>query len=231
MQSLPVYPLALSGTYGRRLELISGSPQPLLIFPCNGNAIEALDCLEPAYQFVGFVDDTPEKQRDGAVGYPVFPRAALEERSACQVLAVPGSPASYTARKRVIEGLEIDIGRYALVIHPTAQISSNATIGYNVLAMAGVVVTSNAVIGNHVCLLPNAVVHHDSKIGDWSLIGTNVAIAGEVDVGENCFIGSGSSIRNGVRIGDRALIGLGSTVIHDVPANAVAAGNPARILR
>ena len=206
-------------------------PQPLLIFPCNGNAIEALDCLGPTYRFVGFVDDTHEKQRDGAAGYPVFPRAALQDRSSCQVLAVPGSPTSYTVRKQVIEGLGIDIGRFARVIHPSAQVSSSATIGYNVLAMAGVVVTSNAIIGNHVCLLPNAVVHHDSKIGDWSLIGTNVAIAGGVDIGDNCFIGSGSSIRNGVRIGDRALIGLGSTVICDIPANAVAAGNPARILR
>lgn len=207
------------------------NPQPLLIFPCNGNAIEALDCLGPAYEFVGFVDDTPEKQRDGAFGNPVFSRTAFEERPSCQVLAVLGSPSSYIARKQVIEGLGIDNARYAQVVHSSAVISSNASIGYNVLIMAGVVITSNAVIGNHVCLLPNAVVHHDSRVGDWSLIGTNVAIAGGADVGENCFIGSGSSIRNGVRIGDRALIGLGSTVIRDVPADAIVAGNPARVLR
>ncbi len=206
-------------------------PRPLLIFPCNGNAIEALDCLGLAYRFVGFVDDTPEKQSEGAVGHAVLPRTALEEQSSCQVLAVPGGPSSYTARKQLIESLGIDVVRYARVIHPSAQISLHATIGYNVLVMAGVVITSNAGIGSHVCLLPNAVVHHDSKVGDWSLIGSNVSIAGGVDVGENCYIGSGSSIRNGVRIGDRALIGLGSTVIDDVPGNAVVAGNPARILR
>jgi sugar O-acyltransferase (sialic acid O-acetyltransferase NeuD family) len=206
-------------------------PRPLLIFPCNGNAIEALDCLGTAYQFVGFVDDTPDKQRNGAFGHQVLPRKELEERPICQVLAVPGSPTSYSARRGLIDGLGIDVSRFARVIHPAAQISTNATIGYNVLIMAGVVVTSNAIIGNHVCLLPNTVVHHDSSIGDWSLIGTNVSVAGGVDIGENCFVGSGSSIRNGVRIGDGALIGLGSTVIHDVPASAVVAGNPARILQ
>lgn len=215
----------------RRPELNQETSQPLLIFPCNGNAIEALDCLGEAYRFVGFVDDTLEKQRDGMFGHSVFSRTALDEQSSCRILAVPGSPTSFMSRKQVIESLGISTHRYAQVIHPTAQISSNATIGYNVLAMAGVVLTSNAVIGNHVCLLPQAVVHHDSKVGDWSLIGTNVAIAGGVHVGENCFIGSGSNISNGVRIGEKTLIGLGSTVIRDIPANAVAAGNPARILR
>jgi sugar O-acyltransferase (sialic acid O-acetyltransferase NeuD family) len=206
-------------------------PQPLLIFPCNGNAIEAFDCLGQAYHAVGFIDDTPEKQRDGAFGYPVFPRTELERRPSCQLLAVPGSPTSYKARKTLIEGLGVDISQYARVLHPFASISSNATIGYNVLAMAGVVITSNAVIGNHVCLLPNTVVHHDAKVGDWSLIGSNVAIAGGVNVGENCYVGSGTNIMNGVRIGDRALVGLGSTVIRDVPPDAIAVGNPARILR
>jgi acetyltransferase-like isoleucine patch superfamily enzyme len=35
----------------------------------------------------------------------------------------------------------------------------------------------------------------------------------------------------GVSIGERALIGAGSVVVRDVPANAIVAGNPARILR
>jgi sugar O-acyltransferase (sialic acid O-acetyltransferase NeuD family) len=209
----------------------AGYAPELLIFPCNGNGVEALDCLGSAYRMMGFVDDTPEKQSSKVHGHAVFSRAALEERPPAMVLAVPGSPSSYLSRRRVIEGLGIDASRWARVIHPTARISPLASIGHNVLIMAGVVITSNAVIGDHVCVLPNTVVHHDVRIGDWSLIGSNVTVAGSSTSGENCYIGSGTSLMNGLTIGAGALVGLGSNVVRDVEAGQRVVGNPARPLR
>lgn len=202
----------------------------LLIFPANGNGLEALDCLGTAFRCLGFVDDTPQKQRDGAWGYQVLGRDAFTQHPQARVLAVPGGPASYKARAQIIGSLGIAAERFATVIHPAARVSPLATIGHGVLIMAGVVITSNAVIGNHVCILANTVIHHDSSIGDWSLVGSNVTLASSCRIGANCYVGSGTSIMNGVDVGDRALVGIGSNVIRNIPAEARVVGNPTREL-
>ena len=202
--------------------------RPLLIFPFNGNGLEALDCLDGQFRLLGFVDDTPEKQGQTPYGSVVFSREALARWPRAQVLAVPGGPASFQSRRAIIDGLGIETSRFARVIHPSARVSALATIGHNVLIMAGVVITSNAVIGDHVCVLPNTVIHHDSTVGSGCLVGSNVTVAGNTVIGENCYIATGSSLMNGLEIGAGTLVGLGSTVIRSVPAASRIAGNPAR---
>ena len=211
--------------------MISGNAQPLLIFPCNGNGVEALDCLGDRYSFAGFIDDTSEKQGTDPHGNRVMSRAAMRDLPQAKILAVPGGPMSYRSRAKIIDSLSVSVDRYATVIHPTARVSPLAVIGYNVLIMAGAVVTSNAVIGNHVCILPNTVLHHDVIIGAWSMLGSNVTIAGSTIVGDNCYIGSGSSVMNGLHVGNGALVGLGSNVIDSVLSGETVAGNPARPIK
>lgn len=204
--------------------------QDLLIFPYNGNGLEALDCLGNTYNFIGFVDDTKEKQGVNLFGHKVFDRTAFEKFPDAKVLAVPGSPTSFKERIDIIAGLCIKEERFATIIHPNASISKNAFLGINCLIYAGVVVTANAHIGNHICILPNTVIHHDTKIGDYTLIGSNCCIAGYSEIGKNCYIGSGSNIINNINIGKSVLIGLGSNVIKDVSDNSKIAGNPAKVL-
>src|SRR5262245_65706780 len=187
--------------------MASAAARPLLIFPFNGNGLEALDCLGDAWSFAGFVDDTPEKQGRTKHGHPVYSRDAFSRMPEASVLAVPGSPTSYPHRRKVIEELGIAPARFARVVHPRASVSPLATLGRNVLLLAGVVVTSAEVIGDHVCVLANSLIHHDVVIGNWSLVGSNVTLAGGSTVGTSCYVGSGTSVKNGVRIGDGALVG------------------------
>ncbi|MFI1735805.1 sugar O-acetyltransferase [Streptomyces acidicola] len=50
-------------------------------------------------------------------------------------------------------------------------------------------------------------------------------------IGDNVWIGGGAVILPGVTIGDNSVIGAGAVVTKDVPANVVAVGNPARVVR
>ena len=53
----------------------------------------------------------------------------------------------------------------------------------------------------------------------------------EVVVGDNVWIGASAIVLKGVTIGENAVIGAGAVVASDVPANAVVAGNPAKVVR
>jgi acetyltransferase-like isoleucine patch superfamily enzyme len=53
----------------------------------------------------------------------------------------------------------------------------------------------------------------------------------ETIVGSNVWIGYGACILRGVRVGDNAVIGTSAVVTKDVPANAVVAGVPAKVIR
>ena len=52
-----------------------------------------------------------------------------------------------------------------------------------------------------------------------------------VDVGHNVWIGYGACLLRGVSVGDNSVVGTSAVVTRKVPANAVVAGVPARIIR
>jgi sugar O-acyltransferase (sialic acid O-acetyltransferase NeuD family) len=198
----------------------------LVIFPFNGNGIEALDCIDfDRYDLIGFIDDDLGKKSDD---YAIFSRSVLDQYQELFVLAVPGSPTNFRKRQEIINSLKVN--RFINAIHPGSFLGKHVKIGYNCMLMAGVVLTSNVCVQNHVCILPNTVIHHDVVIEDYTLIGSNVVVAGGTRIGQNCYIGSGTNIINGVSIGDASLIGLGSNVLRSVCSHSKIAGNPAREL-
>jgi len=52
-----------------------------------------------------------------------------------------------------------------------------------------------------------------------------------ITIGSYVWIGGGAIVLPGVTVGDGAVIGAGSVVTRDIPCNAVAAGNPAKIIK
>ena len=110
---------------------------------------------------------------------------------------------------------------------------------------------SNIRLGHRVFFNFNCVVLDVApvRIGDFTLFGPAVQIltathpldAAErraglaggtpITIGSDVWVGGGAIFLPGVTVGDRAVIGAGSVVTKDVPAGAVAVGNPARVVR
>jgi acetyltransferase-like isoleucine patch superfamily enzyme len=73
-----------------------------------------------------------------------------------------------------------------------------------------------------------AQIDHESSIADGVYIAPGAVLCGCVAVGKYAFIGAGNVILLRVQIGESAIVGAGAVVTKDIPANAIAMGNPAR---
>jgi maltose O-acetyltransferase len=67
--------------------------------------------------------------------------------------------------------------------------------------------------------------------GSHDLNNFDTVIAKPIIIGKNVWITSRCIILPGVVIGDNTIIGAGSVVTKDIPANCIAAGNPAKVLK
>lgn len=107
------------------------------------------------------------------------------------------------------------------------EVGDNFFANYNLTVLD----VGKVIIGNNVMLAPNVSiytaghpVHPESRNS-----GYEYGIA--VTIGDNVWIGGNVVINPGVTIGNNVVIGSGSVVTKDLPDNAIAAGNPCRVLR
>jgi acetyltransferase-like isoleucine patch superfamily enzyme len=114
------------------------------------------------------------------------------------------------------------------------EIQKNASIGRNVKVSShtfvceGVEIEDDCFIGHNVSFINDKYPRATSdgmpqSEADWQVVPTRVM--------RGASIGTGATILCGITIGENAIVGAGSVVTHDVPNNAVVAGNPARLLR
>ena len=86
-------------------------------------------------------------------------------------------------------------------------------------------------IGSHVLLAPNVQIYTATHSLDHRERRNWTAYNKPVRIGDDCWIGGGAIICPGVTIGPRTIIGAGAVVTRDIPADSVAVGNPARVIR
>ena len=96
-----------------------------------------------------------------------------------------------------------------------------ANHGLTVMSVGTITIEDGVMLGPEVGLFT---VNHEPK-------NIRVIMTKEIVIKKNAWIGARVNILPGVTIGENAIIGTGSIVTKDVPANSIAVGNPARIIR
>lgn len=120
------------------------------------------------------------------------------------------------------------IAKAATVIHPSAVISTTATLGEGTVVFANAVVNPFAIIGRGCIINTAATVDHDCIIGDGVHISPGAHLGGGVSVERCSWIGIGASVKHGVSIGENVVVGAGAAVVGDIPDNVTIVGVPAK---
>ena len=155
-------------------------------------------------------------------------RAVLHEFNALH-------PSELPKMREILKGLLGHVGDDAIIINQPfrcdygKQISVGrrffANFNFTVLDEARVTIGDDCFIGPNVsiytaCHSTDPVERNNRK--EWAL---------PVSIGDNVWIGGSVTILPGVNIGNNVTIGAGSVVVHDIPDNSVAVGNPCRVVR
>jgi sugar O-acyltransferase (sialic acid O-acetyltransferase NeuD family) len=207
------------------------SMEKIIIFGAGGQASIIIDIIEKQkkYDLLGIFVDTPEMQGTQFMGYPVLGKIADFYGSNKGIVAIGDN----FSRRLVVNKIR-EINKYfqfITVIHPSAIIGKNVTIGDGTVIVAGSVINTNAIVGNHCIINTQSSVDHDVTFGNFSTAAPGSHIGGNANIGTLSTISMGANVIQKINIGNGTLIGAGSTVIHDIPDGVLAFGTPAKVIR
>jgi maltose O-acetyltransferase len=162
------------------------------------------------------------------------PHLETERQKAKALLRLYNRAEEAAEREAVLRQLLAQIGQGSIIEPPFyCAYGQNIFLGEHVfLNVLCTILDCNQVrVGNHVMIGPNVQIytaaHHlqaESRNQGWE-------VAKSIIIEDNVWIGGGAILLPGVRVGRNAVVGAGAVVSRDVPANTVAAGNPARVIR
>ncbi len=141
-----------------------------------------------------------------------------------------------------IFGAPVEIGDYATIIAapdgkvrlsvwPASPGKGSIRIGSYGLICPGVRIGSaQEVVIEDNCMIASRAYITDC---DWHGLYDRLAIGRSepVRLDPNVWIGDSAIVCKGVRVGENSIVGAGAVVVNDIPPNAVAVGNPARVVK
>jgi maltose O-acetyltransferase len=139
-----------------------------------------------------------------------------------------------TTRRRLLEqilevaGIGVEIRSpffYDYGTNITVGDRTFVNFGLVALDVAKIVIGDDCQLGPNVQLLtPSHPIDPEPRRGKWES-------AAPITIGNNVWLGGGAIVLPGVTIGNNSVIGAGSVVTHDLPADVVAVGSPAKVIR
>lgn len=205
----------------------------ILIWGAGGHGKVVADLIRGVgLEIAGFIDANSAKLGEPFAGHSVVITESellsdLERRSSLPfgVWALAHGIGNNRARWKVHKRLA---QRYfPTLIHETATIGGEASLGAGTVAMASVVVNADAKIGEAVILNTSCVIEHDCVVEDGAHVSPGAVLCGGVRVGRLAWVGAGATVLPNIVIGELAVVGAGSIVTQHVPAGETVVGNPA----
>jgi sugar O-acyltransferase (sialic acid O-acetyltransferase NeuD family) len=209
---------------------------PLVIVGCGGfgrevhDVIDAINDVEPTWELLGYLDDTPDATNVKLVesrGFRVLGGTDWPVGGNPEVQFVIGIGTG-SVRRAIDRKLTAAGFGSAALVHPAATLGYDVRVGAGTVICAGVRVTTNISLGRHVHLNINTTVGHDCTLADYVTVNPLVAISGGVSIGSESMLGTNSAVLQQLSIGDRSVVGAGSCVVRDVPDDTVVKGVPAK---
>lgn len=203
----------------------------VLLIAASGLAREALNAIRASdtHEVIGFLDDDRALRGAAIDGVPVLGpmyTAAMHPEASFVLCTGSGIARRNIANNLASMGIHRD--RYATLIHPSAVVPANCTIGVGTILLAGVVLTAAVTIGDHVVAMPHVTLTHDNVIDDFATLCAGVTLGGDVHVGEAAYLGMNASVRQRVSIAPDSVLGMGATLLEDLPCGQTWYGVPAR---
>ena len=171
------------------------------------------------YTTVIWIDDADQND---AISFQTF----LTQYSNIPVALAIGS--NY-ARKKIYEKVRRDGVHIQTLIHPSAVIAPESTLGEGTVVMPLAVINTHATIGIAAIINTQVCIEHECHIGDFTHLSPNVSIGGATTVGDLTHIGIGTSVIQCIKIGNKSIIGAGSVIINHIPNKVMVAGVPATV--
>jgi len=183
------------------------------------------------WNLLGYIDETPEKQKAVINNIPVLGGLEWLERNKsskiCSVFAI-GNPRN---KYRLIQKLKNCNMVFPNLIHPEAACSGYLEMGIGNIICWGCFLSVNVRIGNHVSINPACGIGHDAVIMDYSTLYWNVTLSGNVTINEGCELGSKTTVIPLRSIGRWSITGAGAVVAKDLPPFCTAVGVPAKPIK